>query len=356
MYYNFAPKAISFFIWHFDMLCSSRDCLLPVSADGKPCQGHTQAYDLRNKIKKSGIGQDRQALANAQLANTTTMANLRKELYPTKQLRHEAVVRKKEQEAQKAVRKEANKAGEKQTKSDGHQTQAGTWTETKTTSVTTTTKTFTPFAQPAPKHQVSSSDDDSDREEGCLVSTDVLANIDIWLETNTYHSKQKVLAILEEVEVCQGPAEVKKIAKEILRGKFRKLTQYLKEKEVELYLLGMLGNTAQNQVRCRTGIIDVLLPDFVIEVKRYKSWKHAVGQVQMYARCFPGRKPVVYLFDQPLAGSGGGRAISRNEVRQGCADVDVLLWFHGEDCPFSFGSPNAAKRQKRDDEAACTEL
>ena len=122
---------------------------------------------------------------------------------------------------------------------------------------------------------------------------------------------------------------------------------------MELYLLDMLGNTTQNQVRCRTGIVDVLLPGYVIEVKRYKSWKHAVGQVQMYARCFPNRKAVVYLFDQPLPGSEA-RKINRSEVMQGCADVDVLLWFHGEECPFSFGSP-ATKRQKRD-EAECVSL
>lgn len=50
------------------------------------------------------------------------------------------------------------------------------------------------------------------------------------------------------------------------------------------------------EVHCSAGVVDVVTPDEIIEVKRAKMWKAAMGQVLAYAVDFPGKKPRVHLF------------------------------------------------------------
>ena len=52
----------------------------------------------------------------------------------------------------------------------------------------------------------------------------------------------------------------------------------------------------QIEVPCKTGFVDVLTDLEVIEVKKIKSWKAAVGQVLIYALEFDGKIPRIHLF------------------------------------------------------------
>ena len=45
------------------------------------------------------------------------------------------------------------------------------------------------------------------------------------------------------------------------------------------------------------GFIDLLTEDEIIEIKEGKSWKHAVGQVLMYAIEYPQHKKRIHLFN-----------------------------------------------------------
>jgi hypothetical protein len=47
------------------------------------------------------------------------------------------------------------------------------------------------------------------------------------------------------------------------------------------------------------GRCDILSDDEVVEVKRYASWRHALGQVLSYGHFFPGRSLRIHLFEPP---------------------------------------------------------
>ena len=47
------------------------------------------------------------------------------------------------------------------------------------------------------------------------------------------------------------------------------------------------------------GRCDILSDDEVVEVKRYSSWRHALGQVLSYGHFFPGRSLRIHLFEPP---------------------------------------------------------
>lgn len=50
------------------------------------------------------------------------------------------------------------------------------------------------------------------------------------------------------------------------------------------------------EVGSKYGKIDLLTEDSIIEVKRYKSWKHALGQILVYSLDYPYHKKMLYLY------------------------------------------------------------
>jgi hypothetical protein len=50
------------------------------------------------------------------------------------------------------------------------------------------------------------------------------------------------------------------------------------------------------EVRCSSGVVDVVTPHEIIEVKRAPLWKAALGQVLAYSQDFPKLRPRVHLF------------------------------------------------------------
>ena len=53
---------------------------------------------------------------------------------------------------------------------------------------------------------------------------------------------------------------------------------------------------AKKEVACSTGVVDVVTPAEIIEVKRASQWKHALGQVIAYSHDFPNKRARVHLF------------------------------------------------------------
>jgi hypothetical protein len=50
------------------------------------------------------------------------------------------------------------------------------------------------------------------------------------------------------------------------------------------------------EVNCSSGIVDIVTPTEIIEVKRAPMWKAAMGQVLAYSADFPDKTPRVHLF------------------------------------------------------------
>ena len=52
------------------------------------------------------------------------------------------------------------------------------------------------------------------------------------------------------------------------------------------------------EVQCKTGSIDVLTDTEIIEVKKARDWKHAVGQVIVYHLEYPSCQPRIHLYEK----------------------------------------------------------
>lgn len=53
---------------------------------------------------------------------------------------------------------------------------------------------------------------------------------------------------------------------------------------------------SRTEVQCSSGIVDIVTPTEIIEVKRAPMWKAALGQVLAYSSDFPRHAPRVHLF------------------------------------------------------------
>ena len=54
---------------------------------------------------------------------------------------------------------------------------------------------------------------------------------------------------------------------------------------------------SQMEVQCKSGVIDILFSDEIVEVKDGKAWKSAIGQVLVYNLEYPTRIPRIHLFN-----------------------------------------------------------
>ena len=73
------------------------------------------------------------------------------------------------------------------------------------------------------------------------------------------------------------------------------------EKKLNRKLCKMLqerhgAENVRTEVQTKHGVIDILTPEEVIEIKRAVDWKNAIGQVSVYSVCFPKKKKVICLF------------------------------------------------------------
>jgi hypothetical protein len=69
------------------------------------------------------------------------------------------------------------------------------------------------------------------------------------------------------------------------------------EKYVEEILQKVLNG--KRQVKTEFGIIDLLTDTQIIEIKTFKLWKHALGQILAYGEEYPNHEKVVYLYNSP---------------------------------------------------------
>jgi hypothetical protein len=96
------------------------------------------------------------------------------------------------------------------------------------------------------------------------------------------------------------------------------------ERQVE-FALSKEHPGCKRQVRTPVGIIDLLTPSEIIEVKTAKDWKGALGQVLVYGTQYPSHQKRIHLF---------GRVDGNTQllIEQECARFDVVVtWSNDED-------------------------
>lgn len=99
-----------------------------------------------------------------------------------------------------------------------------------------------------------------------------------WIEEWCSHREENHKKFLYEIYnlECDNPPENKE------------------EKQIQLRLHQELGGAME--VETKVGYIDLLTADEIIEIKEGKYWKHAVGQILMYAVEYPHHKKRIHLF------------------------------------------------------------
>jgi len=75
-----------------------------------------------------------------------------------------------------------------------------------------------------------------------------------------------------------------KSEKQAVERLINKLKEYYQESELEL------------EFKFESGVIDILTPDEIIEVKNVGGWKGGIGQLLVYAEYFPGKNLRLHLF------------------------------------------------------------
>ena len=68
------------------------------------------------------------------------------------------------------------------------------------------------------------------------------------------------------------------------------------EKKVQKRLAKRLNG--KMEVSCKTGTIDIMTETEIIEVKKAKDWKHAVGQSLVYQLEYPHLQPRIHLYEE----------------------------------------------------------
>lgn len=90
------------------------------------------------------------------------------------------------------------------------------------------------------------------------------------------------------------------------------------ERNVKLRLQEQLGGDVE--VATKVGFIDLLTNNEIIEIKEGRCWKHAVGQVLMYAVEYPDKKKRIHLFG----------SIPDDPIEEYCSLYDIAVSYDGQ--------------------------
>ena len=101
-----------------------------------------------------------------------------------------------------------------------------------------------------------------------------------------------------------------------VKAKHSAKTKPTREKDVSIALALQLGG--KREVCVKAGSIDVLTRTELIEVKEYKGWKGAIGQVLAYGTEYPKHKKRIHLF-------GDRGDISLSMIEDVCKPLGIKL-------------------------------
>lgn len=90
------------------------------------------------------------------------------------------------------------------------------------------------------------------------------------------------------------------------------------EQSIRDQLAAELGG--DTEVECESGWIDLLTETHLIEVKKAKLWKHAVGQLIMYGLDYPNHQLTMHLFSADRC--------DRELIKEKCSTYHINVVFH----------------------------
>lgn len=113
---------------------------------------------------------------------------------------------------------------------------------------------------------------------------------------------ERAIDRLAEVGLCEPPSRIQQIRR---------------EEVVRDHLQSQIGGLTE--VITPVGKIDLLTPTEIIEVKAFKDWKAALGQVLVYSAFYPEHQKRIHLF-------GTAAELKRlADIQTACLGFDVLV-------------------------------
>ena len=109
------------------------------------------------------------------------------------------------------------------------------------------------------------------------ISPEFSVKVSIWIDEWKNYNIQNITEYKNELEcIVKNPRLIKE--------------SYIRDKLAILY-------NGKTEVECKYGRIDIVTSDKIIELKKAKNWKHALGQILIYSSEYPDKSMCIYLFD-----------------------------------------------------------
>jgi hypothetical protein len=103
------------------------------------------------------------------------------------------------------------------------------------------------------------------------------------------------------------------------------------EQEIKERLKKKYGGWDEEYCVTDVGIIDVLTETLLIEIKFFKNWKEAVGQLILYGLQYPNHQKILHLFGDFRRQKGASRKLLDSElIKSKCEDLKQVC----KDCKF----------------------
>jgi len=138
--------------------------------------------------------------------------------------------------------------------------------------------------------------------------------------TNGLNQPVNILTITEFEQLLKALAVIGNEQAQVMlglhkKGKAKIPSRELK-KEIQLSLQASIGGVFE--VKTLAGNINLLTADEIIEVKRIKGWKSALGQIIVYGKYYPSHQKRIHLF-------GETQASYLELIRSHCTPLDVIV-------------------------------
>ena len=149
----------------------------------------------------------------------------------------------------------------------------------------------------------------SNELRGSYVHPALITHVAYWI---SYSFRAKVVMWIEE---WKEYSKTNKLRYCEALSKIRIINNNNKEKQIQMKLLNKYGGKTEKKVP--VGYIDLLTDDYLIEIKSYKKWLHAIGQLIGYGEFYPKKQKMLYLFD---VGDG-----ELSYVKKICKKHDIIV-------------------------------
>jgi hypothetical protein len=107
---------------------------------------------------------------------------------------------------------------------------------------------------------------------------------------------------------------------------------------------------AETEVECEHGVVDIVGPSEIIEVKHFRQYKHAVGQILAYGLSFEDKHKRIHLFSTVKdANESNDITETIEKARRLCGSLSIRLSYVNRVLDNTSNEDNASRKRQRTD-------